>query len=260
MRSGALPGAVGHVPGGVAVAGLQLAVAVLVDHDVTDLGMVVQPLGVRIAHPGAAVADVGAPLAAHRPARRVQELTAVSEPHGPLGLDVVVVGVALLDADRAGAHVVHALPAHDDLDAVPGGHRRLAGGDRDRPQHLAVPADRHLVAGDIHGADHLRADVEVRRALGCAPDSRLQLDAGQVGGDLHLGVGRPVVLRAPLDLLAGDPAPASLDVLGGLDREGGLNVGPVLGAHRAGEVDHHRHADTDHPAVTGLDVRAAGAG
>jgi hypothetical protein len=61
--------------------------------------------------------------------------------------DVVVLGIARLNADGAGVHPLGPVLLHDHLDAAAGGEASFAGCDGDRPDRLAADADDHRCLG-----------------------------------------------------------------------------------------------------------------
>src|SRR3954451_18591690 len=116
----------GLVPGRVAIAPLERPLAVDVLDHVADLRVVVHPLGVRLAHAGATVADVGPALLPDGPGGGVQELPAVRQPQRPVHREVVIVRVLRVRPRRRRVHTHRRLAAHDDLDPAAGGERGLA--------------------------------------------------------------------------------------------------------------------------------------
>ncbi len=115
------------VPVAVAVGEVHRLVGAGVLDDVSDVGHVVQPVGVGGAHAGAAMRHVRVTLAGDRPRGGVDELTGVGHPHRPLdAMDVVRVGAR--DPDGLGVHVLTGELLDDDLDAGARGVRRLLAG------------------------------------------------------------------------------------------------------------------------------------
>ena len=184
-------------------------------------------------------------LAAARPGGAVDELAGAGHPLGPLHVvDVVVLRVARLDADgprRPSAwwrnfSMITFTPLRvvkPSLPAVIGIVRASL--------PLIVTVIVCLLDVDV-GDDRL-ADGEVDLAAGRAPDVAAGVDALGVDVDGHLGAGRPVVLRAVVDLLAVHPVPGALDRDRGGHLQPLLDRGAVLDRVVPEDLDRQRDAD-----------------
>ena len=109
------------------------------------------------------------------------------------------------------------------------------------------------------GLDHLAAaDLEVQRRVLRAVGAVAELDAVELGVDVHLGARRVVVPGAPVHPrtadLVGQPRPAALDRRLGGDLQRLLDGRLVLVVDRGVELEDDRRGDADDLAVGELEL------
>ncbi len=125
-------------------------------------------------------------------------------------------------------------------------HARQTGfaeADRHRAQQLPVPEDLHRVGGRVDLGDLGGADDEVHRPVLDPQPAPARVVAGEVGLDVHLRPGLPVLLRPPHDDPVRQPVPRAEDRRIGPYDQPALDGGPT-GRGRA-ERQADRRADPD---------------
>src|SRR5215475_8173052 len=211
-------------------------------------------------HPDAAVAAVLHPQAPETAGALVQVLAAVGDLHVVVDDLVVVPWLVRLDVRRG--HPDRVVTAHGEVDAA-GGVEVVAVGvvaahsaaDRDLPGERPVGVEAGIVGFQVDLDDVRIADLERTAQVAPAPQTRPGRDAGQVRGQRHVLVGRPVALRTEYDLAVRGPEPRPGDRDVAADLEGALHRVPVRAGHVVVEVDDDRHADAD--GLTGVRSDAA---
>src|SRR6266536_2557990 len=169
-------------------------------HRVAPVGGVPPPGCAVGSHPDAAVTAVLHTQAPQTAGALVQVLAAVGDLHVVVDDLVVVPRLARLDVRRG--HPDRVVAAHGEVNAG-GGVEVVTDGvvaahsaaDRDLPGERPVGVEASLVGPQVD-LDHVRiADRERAAQVAPAPQARPAGDAGQVRGEQHMLVGRPVVLR-----------------------------------------------------------------
>src|SRR5215472_216348 len=151
-------------------------------------------------HPDAAVAAVLVTQAPQTAGALVHILAAVGDLYVVVDELVVVPGLARLDVRRG--HPYRVVAAHGEVNAA-GGVEVVAEGvgaahsaaDRDLPGERPVDIEAGPIGLQVD-LDQVRiADRERMTEVVRAPQARPAVDAGQVRGEQHMLVGRPVALR-----------------------------------------------------------------
>src|SRR6266705_3702017 len=176
-------------------------------HRVAPVGGVPPPGSAVGSHPDAAVAAVLVAQAPQTAGALVHVLAAVGDLHVVVDDLVVVPGLARLDVRRG--HPYRVVAAHGEVNAA-GGVEVVAEGvvaahpaaDQDRPGERPVGIEVGPIGLQVDLDEVRIADRERTAEVAPAPQARPAGNAGQVRGEQHTLVGRPVALRTEDNLAA----------------------------------------------------------